>query len=135
MDIAGENVRLLMRLGYWSLWHGLYAEASAIFTGAQVARPTSEVPVIGQAVLAMAMNQSSAAVDLLRSLAKNGDRLSEMAETHLGCALCLAGEEAAGREILSRIASQGREESARQMAANLSSLPTSQLNPSLPKVL
>jgi hypothetical protein len=135
MEIAGENVRLLMRLGYWALWRGLYAEASAIFAGAHAARPASEVPIIAHAVLAMAMNEPKAAVTVLRGLAREGQPLSEMAETHLGCALCLAGEEDAGRQILQRISAQGREETTRRMASTLAGMPTSQLAPGLAKVL
>ena len=39
MQTSGELVRLLMRTGYWSVWHGLYAEAAALFNGAKAARP------------------------------------------------------------------------------------------------
>jgi hypothetical protein len=135
MDITGENVRLLMRLGYWSVWHGLFAEASALFTGAQAARPASDVPLVGQAVLAMAMHQPAAAVALLQPLAKSGTQLSELGEAHLGCALCLADQEAAGREILQRLGLHAKNPAARQMAATLAAMPTTQLKPNLPNLL
>lgn len=135
MDTSGPNVRLLMRLGYWSVWHGLYAEASVLFEGAQAARPASEVPAVGMAVLAMAMNQPAAAAKLLRSLAPAGGPRSEMVDAHLGCALCLAGEEAEGRDILKRVAAGAKDPAARQMAVTLRDLPTAQLAPSLAKVL
>lgn len=135
MDTSGPNVRLLMRLGYWSVWHGLYAEASVLFEGAQAARPGSEVPAVGMAVLAMAMNQPAAAVSLLRTLAPAGAPRSEMVEAHLGCALCLAGEESEGRGILKRLSTAAKDPAARQMATTLCALPTSQLSPNLSKVL
>jgi hypothetical protein len=135
METSGPNVRLLMRLGYWSVWNGLYAEASVLFTGAKSARPASEVPVVGMAVLAMVMNQPASAVALLRSMSSPGGQASELVEAHLGCALCLAGEEVDGRGILSRLASQAKDPAARQMAVNLSALPTAQLTPSLSKIV
>jgi hypothetical protein len=135
METSGPIVRLLMRLGYWSVWHGLHTEASVLFAGAQAARPASEVPVVGMAVLAMAMNQPASAVNLLRGQAPAGNPPSDLVEAHLGCALCLAGEEAEGRGILSRLAAGAKDAATRQMAATLSALPTAQLSPSLPKVL
>ena len=135
METSAPNVRLLMRLGYWSVWHGLPAEAAVLFAGAQAARPASEVPVVGMAVLAMAMNQPASAVTLLRGQPPAGHPPSDLVQAHLGCALCLAGEEAEGRGLLSRLAAGANDPAARQMAATLSALPTAQLSPSLPKVL
>jgi hypothetical protein len=135
MQTSGETVRLMMRLGYWSVWHGLYREAAALFSGAQAARPQSEVPMLGMAVLALALNKPEAAVELLRDQAKPLNPTSELVEAHLGCALRLAGQEAAGMALLQRLALQGADANARQMATNLVGLTADQLKPHLAKIL
>ncbi|MFO1450228.1 MAG: hypothetical protein U1F61_18860 [Opitutaceae bacterium] len=135
METPAELVRLLMRTGYWSVWHGLYAEAAALFNGAKAARPESEMPVLGMAVLAMVMQQPDSAVQLLRENALSLAPKSELVRAHLGCALRLAGEESEGQDLLTRIVSEGRDPDARQMAVNLLRLSPSQLNPQLAKVL
>lgn len=135
MQTSGETVRLLMRLGYWSVWHGLYREAATLFSGAQAARPQSEIPVLGMAVLALALNKPEAAVELLRDQAKALNPASELVEAHLGCALRLAGEEAAGLALLQRLALQGTDANARLMATNLVALNADQLKPHLAKIL
>ncbi|HRE08796.1 MAG TPA: hypothetical protein PKX00_24470 [Opitutaceae bacterium] len=135
MHTSGELVRLLMRTGYWSVWHGLYAEAAALFNGAKAARPESEVPVLGMAVLAMVMQQPDSAVQLLRENALALAPRSELVQAHLGCALRLAGEESEGQDLLQRVVASGRDEDARRMAVNLLRLSPSQLSPQLAKVL
>ncbi|PTY07834.1 hypothetical protein DB347_06305 [Opitutaceae bacterium EW11] len=135
METPAELVRLLMRLGYWSVWHGLYGEAAALFDGARAARPESEVPVLGMAVLAMVMQRPEAAVELLRNEAAALAPRSELVRAHIGCALRLAGEEEEGRRILDQLSSEGRDADARLMAANLVRLPAEQLKPQLAKVL
>jgi len=135
MQTSGELVRLLMRTGYWSVWHGLYAEAAALFNGAKAARPESEMPVLGMAVLAMVMQQPDSAVQLLRENALALAPRSELVQAHLGCALRLAGEESEGQDLLQRVVAGGRDEDARRMAVNLLRLSPSQLSPQLAKVL
>jgi thioredoxin-like negative regulator of GroEL len=135
METPAELVRLLMRTGYWSVWHGLYAEAAALFSGARAARPESEVPVLGMAVLAMVMQQPDSAVQLLREKAMPLNPRSELVQAHLGCALRLAGQEAEGQEILGRIAGSGTDSDARLMAASLVQLSAAQLSPHLAKIL
>jgi hypothetical protein len=133
METPAPTVRLLMRLGYWSVWHGLHAEAAVLFSGAQAARPASEVPILGMAVLAIVMNQPGHAVELLRQASTAAS--NELIDVHQGCALRLMGEETAGMEILQRVANAGQSPDARQMAANLATLGTEQLHPQLAKIL
>lgn len=134
METPAELVRLLMRIGYWSVWNGLYAEAATLFSGARAARPQSEIPVLGMAVLAMAMQKPDSAVQLLRENAVPLNPGSELVQAHLGCALRLGGEESEGIAILERV-SHGRDADARLMAANLIALPADQLKPQLAHVL
>lgn len=135
MQTSGETVRLLMRLGYWSVWHGLYKEAAALFSGTQAARPQSEVPVIGMAVLAMAMNRPEYAVQILREQALPLNSQSDLVAAHLGCALRLAGQEDEGMQILRQIALSSTDRDARQMAQNLAANAADQLKPQLSKIL
>jgi thioredoxin-like negative regulator of GroEL len=135
MHTPAEQVRLLMRLGYWSVWHGLYAEAATLFNGARAARPESEVPVLGMAVLAMVMQKAESAVQLLRELAAPLNPTSELVQAHLGCALRLAGQETEGMRLLQRLAVQATDGDARLMAFNLVALSTDQLKPQLAKLL
>ena len=135
METPAELVRLLMRIGYWSMWHGLYAEAATLFNGARAARPESELPVLGMSVLAMVMQRPEHAVQLLRETALPRNPANELVQAHLGCALRLAGHEDEGVEILHRLSSRGRDADARLMAANLVRLSPDQLTPSLAKVL
>lgn len=135
MQTSGETVRLLMRLGYWSVWHGLYREAATLFSGAQAARPQSEVPVLGMAVLALVLNQPRQAVDLLRGQAMTLSPNNDLVAAHLGCALRLAGEDTAGLELLQRLAAQSADPGARLMAANLVALPADKLAPQLAQIL
>ena len=122
METPGELARLLMRLGYWSTWNGLYAEAAALFNGARAARPQSEIPVLGMAVLAMVMHKPDAAVQLLRETALPLNPASELVQAHIGCALRMAGQEDEGVGILSRLSQTAADPSARSMATNLVSL-------------
>src|ERR1044071_123179 len=107
METPAELVRLLMRLGYWSVWHGLYAEAATLFNGARAARPQSELPVLGMAVLAMTMQRPEAAVQLLRETAVPLNPASDLVQAHIGCALRLAGHEDEGMGLLTRISIRG----------------------------
>ncbi len=135
METSAETVRLLMRTGYWSVWHGLYAEAAALFNGAKAARPESELPVLGMAVLSMVMQNAESAVRLLREMAVPLNPRSELVQAHLGCALRLAGQEAEGMEILQRLSTRGTDADARLMSANLVRLSAEQLKPQLAKIL
>ena len=135
METSGELVRLLMRLGYWSTWNGLYAEAATLFQGARAARPQSEIPVLGMAVLAMVMHKPEAAVQLLREAAVPLNPASELVEAHVGCALRLAGSEDEGMEILSRLSATAKDESARSMAASLVSLKPEYVKTEIARVL
>jgi thioredoxin-like negative regulator of GroEL len=135
METPAELLRLLLRTGYWSVWHGLYAEAAALFSGAKAARPESEVPVLGMAVLAMVMQQPDSAVQVLREKALPLNPQSELVQAHLGCALRLAGREADGQHILGRLAASGRDPDARLMAANIVGLSPAQLSPQLARIL
>lgn len=128
-------MRLMMRLGYWSVWHGLNDEAAALFTGAQAARPQSEVPIIGMAVLAMALNRPEYAVQLLRDQALPLNPQSDVVSAHLGCALRLAGQEDEGVRLLQQIANSSTDPHARQMAQNLELKAAEQLKPPLSKIL
>lgn len=135
METPAELVRLLLRIGYWSVWHGLYSEAAALFSGAKAARPESEVPVLGMAVLAMVMQQPDSAVQVLREKALPLNPGSELVQAHLGCALRLAGRETEGLEILARLAGSATDPDARLMASNLVRLAPAQLSPQLAKIL
>jgi thioredoxin-like negative regulator of GroEL len=135
METPAELVRLLMRLGYWSVWHGLYAEAATLFNGARAARPQSELPVLGMAVLAMVMHQPESAAQLLRETAVPLNPASELVQAHIGCALRLAGEESEGMALLTRLSRDGSDADARLMAANLVRLAPDQLKPQFAKVL
>lgn len=135
METPAELVRLLMRIGYWSVWHGLFAEAATLFTGARAARPQSELPVLGMAVLALAMQKPDSAVQLLREHALPLNPDSELVQAHLGCALRMAGQESEGLYLLERIAALGTDADARLMATNLLEQAVSPLNPQLTKAL
>lgn len=134
METPGELVRLLMRIGYWSVWNGLYAEAAALFNGARAARPHSELPVLGMAVLAMVMQKPESAVQLLRETALPLNPGSALVQAHLGCALRLAGQESEGMEVLATVA-RGGDPDAGLMARNLVELSVDQLKPQLAHVL
>ena len=129
METPAPLVRLLLRIGYWSVWHGLYSEAATLFNGARAARPQSELPVLGMAVLAMVMQKPESAIQLLRDTALSLRPESELVQAHLGCALRLAGEEDEGAALLARIASEATNPDARLMAGNLASLSPEQLRP------
>jgi thioredoxin-like negative regulator of GroEL len=135
MHPPAEQVRLLMRLGYWSVWRGLYPEAATLFSGARAARPESEVPILGMAALAMVMQQAASAVQLLRELALPLSPHSELVQAHLGCALRLAGEEDEGMQLLRRLSATASDPDARLMASNLVGLGADQLKPQLAKIL
>jgi hypothetical protein len=135
METPAELVRLLMRLGYWSVWHGLYPEAATLFNGARAARPQSELPVLGMAVLAMVMHQPDAAVRLLRETALPLNPQSELVQAHVGCALRLAGQESEGLDLLTDLSRRGDDADARLMAENLVRLAPDQLKPQLVKML
>ncbi|MEY4940348.1 MAG: hypothetical protein RIQ93_2083 [Verrucomicrobiota bacterium] len=135
MQTSSETVRLMMRLGYWSVWHGLYTEAAALFSGTQAARPQSEIPIIGMAVLSMAMNRPEYAVQILREQALPLNPQSDLVSAHLGCALRVAGQEDEGLQILRQIAISSTDQNARQMAQNLETKAAEQLKPLLSKIL
>lgn len=135
MDTPGDVVRLLLRLGYWSMWHGLYREAATLFRGARAARPASEVPVLGMAVLALLMQKPESAVSLLEETALALNPTSDLVRAHLGVAHRLAGNEDEGLSLLQTVAAQTRDLDAKSMAESLLHLPVEHLRPHLAHVL
>lgn len=131
VHIDSELVRLLMRAGYAAAWNGLHQEALSIFAGVGAVRPENEVPMIGASVVAMLAGHYDVAVTTLREGALGLNPDSAMARAHLGAALRLRGDEAAGLALLQEVAAQTQDADAAAMAGNLATLSPDQLKPNL----
>lgn len=131
VHIDSELVRLLMRVGYAAAWNGLHSEALSIFDGVGAVRPENEVPVIGASVVAMLSGHYDMAVTTLREGALGLNPDSALARAHLGVALRLRGDEAAGLSLLQEVAQQTGDADAATMARNVADLHSDQLKPNL----
>jgi len=126
-EVEPELLRLLLRLGYMAAWQGWQREAVAIFQAVRAARPQSELPAIGAAVLAMMAGNSELAVQMLREEALRLNPDSDYAKAHLGCALRLNGQDEEGLKLLTDLEQNSTEPSVREMAQNLRQFSRTQL--------
>lgn len=82
---------------------GMHRDAETIFVGVQAARPKSEAPQIGRALVRLNLGQPDAAALILRdALQKHPDSAAAMA--HLGVALQQAGMRSAAENVLQQAA-------------------------------
>lgn len=129
--IESELVRLLMRVGYAAAWNGLHKEAISMFDGVGAARPESELPVIGAAVVALLSGNYDVAAKTLLEGALQLNPESALARAHLGVVLRMRGDEEAGMAILREVSEQTTDADAAAMALNVISLSADQIKPNL----
>lgn len=91
-----------MGLGYVAAGSGRLSEADTIFSAIQAARPESEYPQIGRAVVRLNAGQHAEAIALLRhAMEINPD--SDLAMAFLGLTLQQAGFGQASSEVLQQV--------------------------------
>ena len=67
-DTETEAIQRLMEVGYVAAGMGMHSEAESIFMGIQAARPDSEYPQIGWAVVRMNAGLHDDAIHILRNV-------------------------------------------------------------------
>lgn len=119
MNLKTETVQRLMEVGYVATGYGFLRQAEAIFAGVQAVRSDSEMPAIGLAVAQLNAGLCEVAVKTLENdaLGKNPD--SELAQSFLGLALRMAGQNARSEQILKKLAESGKNQEAVAMAKSL----------------
>lgn len=115
MNLTTETLQSLMEAGYVAAGRGLAPLAERIFAGVEAARPDSDAPAIGRAVLALNVGDAAAAVELLRgALAKHPD--SDVTKSFLGLALRQAGLNQQCEQVLGDVVGAGRDPAAKALA-------------------
>ncbi len=119
MQADTNMIQLLMEIGYLASGYGFHKEAHTIFKGVRAARPESEFPFIGMAVVKMNQGESDEAIGILNdyALAKNPE--SDLVKSFMGLALKLSGENGKSREILMQISPSSGNQAAVDMAREL----------------
>lgn len=93
-------VRRLTEVGFLACGQGRFDEATTIFDALREARPQSEYPLIGLAVLELARNNADGAVAVLRRQALSAFPDSATVKAFLGFALFAQGHRQESRAIL-----------------------------------
>ncbi len=119
MQTDTNLAQLLMEIGYLAAGYGFFKEAETIFCGVRAARPDSEFPFIGMAVVKMSQGKNHEAVKFLSDHALGKNPESSLAKSFLGMALSLAGDMSESREMLMQVMSSGSDPPAADMAEAL----------------
>ncbi len=119
MQADTNLVQLLMEIGYLAAGYGFYKEANTIFKGVRAARPKSEFPFIGMAVVKMNQGKYHDAIAVLNDHALRNNPESGLAKSFLGLALKLAGDTRKSREILLQVNPSAGNRAAADMAQAL----------------
>lgn len=114
-----ELVRTLMEVGYVAIGFGRFADAETIFAGVQAARPESELPAIGRAVVRLNSGRPQDAVRLLEGEALKRNPDSDLAKSFLGLALKQTGENSRSRQLLEDVARAGGQTEAVALSKSL----------------
>ncbi|MEM6654264.1 MAG: tetratricopeptide repeat protein [Planctomycetota bacterium] len=118
MELTTETVQQLMEIGYVAAGAGRFADADAIFAAVQAARPESEYPQIGRAVVCLNADRTPEAIAILRgALQINPD--SDLAMAFLGFALRQAGLTQQSDEVLKQVIDAGGQPEAVAVARSL----------------
>lgn len=118
MDIAAENLRLLLEIGILAGARGMVEPSRTIFKGLRAIRPQNEMPVIGDAMTSMQRGQNREASQyLLEALKLNPD--SDLAKSFLGLALSRLGETKHATDVLEHVVAEGVDPAATRMAKGL----------------
>lgn len=114
-----ELVRTLMEVGYLAIGFGRFADAETIFAGVQAARPESELPAIGRAVVRLNTGRPQDAVKLLSDEALRRNPDSDLAKSFLGLALKQNGENSRSQQLLQEVADRNANAEAVALAKSL----------------
>lgn len=98
VEIAGEDVRTLVDVGFIALSAGLVDQAGVIFEGVAAARPQAEAGAIGQALVSLARGDAETAISILRAAEP-----TDAAQTFLGLAYARCGQRDEARSVLTAI--------------------------------
>ncbi|MDR0351570.1 MAG: HrpB1 family type III secretion system apparatus protein [Puniceicoccales bacterium] len=118
-DIPTDIIRMLMDIGYVATGCGFKASAECIFDALIAARPSSELPLIGLAVVKMSFGQVSEASKILtESVAKiNPD--SQLAKAFFGLLLKQIGSNRESEKVLSEVLETNSDEDAVALAKSI----------------
>ena len=118
MQPSTESVQRLMEIGFVAAGNGWLADAEAIFSGVQAARPDSELPLVGRAFIRMnARQHREAAMLLQQAMEKNPE--SDLAMSFLGATLQMSGMNQASRDVLEQVIEANNNEQAVELAKAL----------------
>ncbi len=118
MEFDTALVKLLMEVGYLATGNGFSDEARTIFRGVAAARPESEYPLIGLAVVEMNEGNLQEAVRLLEKARKLNPE-SWLAASFMGLAYKLSGETTKSRAVLEEVVARAKDATAVSMARAL----------------
>ncbi len=114
----------MMEIGYLAAGNGFKAEAESIFEALRALRPTSEMPIIGLAVVRIGAGQPLEAAALLEDQALRINPESALAKGFLGLAFKLAGHSGRSQAILEEVVTTGADPEAVNLARNLLAEPS-----------
>ena len=99
--------------------NGFHKEASQIYKALVVARPESEIPLIGYAVVTMNLGCHKEAISILEDKALKLNPKSDLAKSFLGLAYRLDGNNEKSKSLLESVVKSGSDEGAKHMAETL----------------
>jgi predicted Zn-dependent protease len=98
IEVAGEDVRTLVDVGFIALSAGMVDQAAVVFDGVVAARPDAEAGAIGRALVHLAKGDAEAAVGILRAAPP-----TDAVQSFLGLAYARWGMKAEAREALTSV--------------------------------
>ena len=111
MNPSSESVQRLMELGFIAAANGHAKDAEVIFAGVQAVRPDSELPMIGNAFVAMSNGKLPDTIQTLQAAVQKNPE-SELAQSFLGATLKIAGMNQAADQALQRVIDTGSDKAA-----------------------
>ncbi len=117
-QLDSSLLQLMMEIGFLATGYGLFDDAEKIFTGLKQVCPESCSPSIGLAFSKMSKGNMEEAVALLEGELENQENRkdADLVKAYLALALKLAGRSEQAKNLAEKLAKEGTQESAVNMA-------------------
>ena len=116
MEISTSMVRSLMRSGNLAAEHNFHPEAIDIFNGVCAARPNSEIPLLGLAMVLMNTGKADEAIEVLQNKALKISPDNQICKTFLGIAMNLKGQKQESDVLFDEVIEQNSDPHAVKLA-------------------
>ncbi|MDR2735552.1 MAG: HrpB1 family type III secretion system apparatus protein [Puniceicoccales bacterium] len=118
-DIPTDIIRMLMDIGYVAAGCGLKSHAESIFDALIAARPSSELPLIGLAVVKITFGRISEASKILTETVTKINPDSQLAKAFFGLLLKQIGSNHESEIVLNEVIKNNSDEDAVTLAKSI----------------